>query len=98
MTGPVIAVVDRHAESELRSGCQRRRQAERSGRQLYFVNGFFLYAVARNDRFSWTVTRWISARAGLVLNNNVPQSPFDAAQGVVVKCDLLGPCSVCNHQ
>src|SRR5213596_1463130 len=55
-----IPIVDRHAESELRSALQAR-QTERPLRQFYFVSGFFLCEVAFDDSFSWTATRWISA-------------------------------------
>src|SRR5205807_6896896 len=89
-----VAVIDRHAQSELRSDCQRPRQAERSDRQFYFVNSFFVYRVAFNDRFSWTITRRIPARTGLVANHNrvsqirigakLPLSLFVAAQRAIV--------------
>ena len=103
--GKFIAVVNRHPESELRSGLQRRREAERSGRQPYFVNGFFRGAVAGDDSFSWTATRRVSAWTWtsvvgeiLVLDNNGSQSPFDAAQCVVVKRHNIGPWRVCDHK
>src|SRR5205823_2518614 len=65
-----IAVVDRHAQSELRSGFERRGQAERTDRQLDFVNGSFLCGVALNDSLGWTVAGWIPARTCFMADHN----------------------------
>ena len=65
-----IAIVDRHAESELRSVFQVR-QTERRFRQFYFVSGFFPGEVAFNDGFSGTVTGWISARTWIAVGERL---------------------------
>ena len=86
----VVAVVDGHAQTELRSQGQRG-LADRGSRELDFVVGLLGRGVAGHDRLGTT-------GAGLMHNDHIAQITVHATQGVVVEGHLLLTIGTGDHQ
>ena len=86
----LIAVVNRHAKTELSAALQLR-QTERRFGQFDFVGGPLGSDVAAHDSFG-------PARSGFMHDNRASESRLNAAEGVVVKGDLCGSIRAGNHQ
>ena len=86
----VVAVVDGHAQTELRSQGQRG-LADRRSRELDFVVGLLGRGVAGHDRLGTT-------GAGLMHNDHIAQITVHATQGVVVEGHLLLAIGTGDHQ
>src|SRR5438093_8456501 len=72
----LIAVIRAQAESDLHSGFEFW-DFERTGREPYFVVGFLLCRVSNNCEFG-------SARPSLVLLDEIAQSAFLPAEGIII--------------
>ena len=88
--GGLIAVVDRHTESELRSKFQAIDTQGRLG-QLDFVNGAFRFRITRHNCLGAPWPR-------LVQDDDVSQRVLDTAKGVVVESNLCVLLVIGNHK
>ena len=86
----LIAVVNRHAETEL-SAARQFRQTERRFGQFDFVGSPLGGDVAAYEGLG-------PARAGFMHDDHATERGLNAAEGVVVKCDLCGSIRTGNHQ
>ena len=87
----VVAVIDGHTQTELRTQGQRRGLADRGSRELDFVVGLLGCSVAPHDCLGTT-------GAGLMVHDHIGDITVHATQGVVIEGHLLLTIGTGDHQ